>query len=100
MASLRNPKAPPGYYENLKYLGKRVRDVGRVGLDRPEEFLETLDEILEDYKAGRINEDTARGRLLLLYRLTFPSKNSKVRSWDRRTRLMVRSRIREAMRSL
>lgn len=82
------------------YLGKRVPDVGKPGLDRPSEFRRIERAIVRDYKSGKISKQKARGRLLLLYRLTDPRKNSKVRGWSPRTRQSVRVEIRQAMRSL
>jgi len=46
--SLEHPRVPTSYYKNLKYLGKRVMDIGKVGLDKPEEFLAMIDEIIEE----------------------------------------------------
>ena len=79
------------------YLGRRVRDIGRPGLDRPSEFREIADAILRDYKAGRISAATARGRLLLLLRNTYVKHNSKVKGWSRKTRESIRKYIRKLM---
>ena len=87
-------------YSRYVYLGKRVPDVGKPGLDRPSEFRKIERAIVRDYKSGRISKRKARGRLLLLYRLTDPRKNSNVKDWSPRTRKSVRSDIRKAMRSL
>ena len=76
------------------YLGKRVRDTGRPGLDRPSEFVGIAKAIARDYRSGRISKRTAIGRYALLMRLTNPRKNSKVRSWSARTRQRVRDEIR------
>ena len=83
-----------------KYLGVKVRDIGKEGLDSPEEFKQIADAIIRDYKNGEIDEATARGRLLLLYRLTYPTKNKKVRSWSASTRRRIRNYILHLMRSL
>ncbi len=80
-----------------KYLGKKVRDVGRRGLDRPVEYRRIKDEIVRDYRAGRISAKTAQGRLLLLYRLV--DKNSKLRA-SASTKRRLKSEIRAAMREV
>ncbi|RLE55828.1 MAG: hypothetical protein DRJ40_07350 [Thermoprotei archaeon] len=59
------------------YLGKKVKDIGKKGLDRPSEYLAIARAIAQDYKAGRISKKTAHGRFLLLYRLV--DKNSKLK---------------------
>ena len=78
-----------------KYLGRRIKDKGKKGLDRPSEFLGIARAIVRDRKAGKISKATARGRLALLLRLTNPSKNSKVRNWSARTRARVRNVIKK-----
>lgn len=91
--SLRNPKARPSYYKNKKYLGKKVKDFGKVGLDRPKEFIQIAKKIKSDVKSGRISKKTARGRFGLLSRLLNPKKNSKIRGWSKRTRERVKTAI-------
>lgn len=83
-----------------KYLGHRVRDIGRAGLDSPKEFRGIMRAILHDYRKGCISKSKARGRLLLLYRLTFPEKNSKVRKLSPSTLARLRREIKEAMRRI
>jgi hypothetical protein len=83
-----------------KYLGKRVKDTGLKGLDKPREFRGIARAIVRDFRKGKIGEKTARGRLLLLLRLSKPKNNSKVRGWSPRTRVMVQNYIRRMMRSL
>lgn len=80
-----------------KYLGRRVRDTGRPGLDRPSEFIAIARAVVRDRRTGRISRRTARGRLLLLYRLTDPRRNGKVRGWSSTTRERVRRAIRRYM---
>lgn len=48
------------------YLGHRVRDTGRPGLDNPKEVEGITKAILDDYKKGRISYRTAMSRLNLL----------------------------------
>ena len=89
-----------------KYLGRGcknppcVRDIGRRGLDSPREFRGIMRRILRDYRAGRISRRTARGRLLLLYRLTYPRHNRKVSRMSARARRRIRDEIRRAMRKV
>jgi hypothetical protein len=86
-----------------KYLGRGcrsppcVRDRGAPGLDRASEYRAILRRILQDYRRHRITRATARGRLLLLYRLTYPSHNSKARRLSARTREALRREIKRAM---
>lgn len=96
----KHPSASKGYYKNKKYLGKRVKDIGGVGLDTYKEFIDILREIKSDVKNRRISKKTARGRLLLLYRLTFPSKNRKARKIPLRLRKVIRKKIKEVWHSL
>jgi len=92
-------KKNPGFYRSkrYKYLGKRVKDVGKKGLDKISEYRGILRAIIKDLKSGKISKKTARGRLLLLYRLTFPSKNKKIRGVSKTTLKRLRSEIRNAM---
>ncbi|BAD85538.1 hypothetical protein, conserved [Thermococcus kodakarensis KOD1] len=80
-----------------KYLGRRVKDRGQKGLDSAREFYDIIKAILRDYKAGRITGKTARGRLLLLYRLSFKKNNSKIRHLSNSTLQRIRRRIKKAM---
>ena len=82
------------------YLGKRVEDIGNNGLDHPEEFRGILKCILSDYERGKISKDTAKGRLLLLYRLTFPEHNHKVSKIPEKELEKIRKEIKEAMKEL
>ena len=83
-----------------KYLGHRVRDVRSAGLDSPQEFRGILRAIIRDYKFGCISRKTARGRLLLLYRLTFPSHNRKASRISSAVRRELREEILRALRRL
>ncbi len=94
------PRVNPRTGRRTKYLGHRVRDVRGAGLDSPEEFRGILRGIVRDYRSGCISKRTARGRLLLLYRLTYPSRNRKAAKIPASARRELRSEIREAMRRL
>jgi len=48
------------------YLGKRVRDTGKKGLDNLSEVRGIRDAIIEDREKGRINVRTASSRMNLL----------------------------------
>ena len=99
--SLPSPTRPTrSSSKRYKYLGKKVKDVGAQGLDRPSEFEGITEAILEAYESGEIDERTARGQLLLLLRLTYPKNNRKVRGWSPRTRERIRKMIRKAMTQL
>ena len=62
---------------SYKYLGRRVKDTRKKGLDSIREYKDLAEAILRDYRYGRISKKTAQGRLLLLYRLVY--NNSKLR---------------------
>jgi len=51
---------------NYVYLGKKVKDVGKPGLDSVSEVRGIRDQILRDRKAGRISARTAASRMNLL----------------------------------
>jgi len=80
-----------------KYLGKKVPDIKRKGLDTIKEFYGIMRAIVRDVKARRISRNVARGRLLLLYRLTFPKYNSKVKGISKTTLEKVRRDIKKLM---
>ncbi len=48
------------------YLGHRVKDTGKPGLDNPKEVKGITNAVIEDYKSGRISYRTAMSRLNLL----------------------------------
>ena len=83
-----------------KYLGKTVKDTGEKGLDNPSEFRGIIKSIISDYKEGKIPKETAKGRLLLLYRLTFPEHNHKVSKIPKRHLEKIREEIKEAMKKI
>ncbi|NJE27049.1 hypothetical protein E3E22_10595 [Thermococcus sp. MV5] len=83
-----------------KYLGKRIKDRKKKGLDSAREFYDMIKAILRDYKSGKISDKTARGRLLLLYRLSFKKNNSKIKDLSNSTLLRIRKRIKEAMKEI
>lgn len=83
--------------KQYKYLGKKVKDVGSKGLDRVKEYRSILNAIVREAKKGVIKKNTARGRLLLLYRLV--DKNEKFKA-SPKTKQKLKEEIREAMRKL
>ncbi len=83
-----------------KYLGRRVKDRGKKGLDSAVEFYDIIKAILGDYRTGRITGKTARGRLLLLYRLSFKKNNSKIQHLSNSTLQKIRKKIKNAMKEV
>ncbi|WP_050002434.1 hypothetical protein [Thermococcus eurythermalis] len=83
-----------------KYLGSRVKDSKKKGLDSVQDFLKIKKAIVEDYRSGKISEKTARGRLLLLYRLTFKEKNSKIEHIPEQELKKLRDKIKDTMNAL
>jgi len=86
--------------EKYKYLGKTVKDTGEKGLDNPSEFRGIIKSIISDYREGKISKETAKGRLLLLYRLTFPEHNHKVSKIPEERLEKIREEIKRAMKKL
>ena len=80
-----------------KYLGRKVKDRGKKGLDSAKEFYDMIKAIVRDYKSREISKETARGRLLLLYRLSFKKNNSKIKHLSNKTLQRIRERIRQEM---
>jgi len=80
-----------------KYLGKRVKDRGKKGLDTVSEYREIKNAILNDVKKGKITPQTARGRLLLLLRLV--DRNSKFNA-SAKTKSKLKAEIRNAMKQI
>ena len=91
------PRTNPRTGRKTKYIGHRVRDIKGAGLDSPTEYRGILKGILRDYRDGCISRATARGRLLLLYRLTYPKHNSKARKIPATTRESLRQEIKRAL---
>ncbi len=83
-----------------KYLGRKVKDFGKKGLDTARDFYNIIRAIIRDYKAKRISKNTARGRLLLLYRLSFKKNNSKIAHLSNKTLENIRKKIKEEMSKL
>jgi len=83
-----------------KYLGKRVKDVRKKGLDSYSEFIAIANAVIKDYKAKKITKNVARGRLLLLWRLTDPQKNSKAKALTVAQRKKILDYTRKLMRTL
>lgn len=83
-----------------KYLGKKVKDRGRRGLDKISEYRDIARAIVKDYRKGKITKKTAQGRLLLLYRLTFKKNNKKIAHISNKKLTQLRRHIRKLMKSL
>jgi hypothetical protein len=86
--------------EKYKYLGRKVRDRGRKGLDELKEFERIRKDIVKDFKKHKIDKKTAQGRLLLLYRLTFKKNNSKIKDLSEKSLRKERKKIKQTMRKL
>lgn len=82
------------------YLGKRVKDVRKKGLDHVSEYQGIMREIIRDYKLGRIDAKKARGRLLLLYLLTYRRKNRNAMAIPKKQRIKIRGDIRRLLSKL
>ena len=91
------PRVNPRTGTKTKYLGHRVPDVAGPGLDHPSEYRGILREILRDYRSGCISRETAVGRLRLLLRLTYPSRNRKAARIPAEERRRLREEIRRAL---
>lgn len=89
-------KSKPKY----KYLGKKVKDKRKMGLDSMYDFYDISSAIMQDYKKGKISKKVAQGRLLLLYRLTFKKNNSKIQHLDTKTLNKIRKKIKKSMSEL
>lgn len=85
---------------NYKYLGKRVKDFKRTGLDSIKEYYAIKRKVIEDFEKGRIDEKTARGRLLLLYKLSFKDNNKKIADVPESSLKKFRESILDDMRKL
>lgn len=85
---------------NYKYLGKKVKDRRKMGLDSMYDFYDISSAIMQDYKKGKISKKVAQGRLLLLYRLTFKKNNSKIKHLDAKTLNKIRKKIKKTMSEL
>lgn len=82
-----------------KYLGVRVKDIGKEGLTHAREFYAIARAIVADYRNRRISKKTAMGRLLLLYRLTYKKNNSKI-TFNEKTAKKIRVFIEQQMHKL
>ncbi|WP_297499448.1 hypothetical protein [Thermococcus sp.] len=94
---MRRKKASEKRY---KYLGRRVKDRGKKGLDSASEFYDITKAIMRDWKAGRISAKTARGRLLLLYHLSFKKNNSKIKHLSNKTLQRIRKHIKNLLKEV
>ena len=70
------------------YLGKRVPDTGRPGLDNLREVRGICKAILRDYETGRISKETANGRFSLLRNIVIP-RDRKLRGKKRKAEEIV-----------
>lgn len=71
------------------YLGKRVKDVRKPGLDTLTEVRGICRAILNDYKCGKISKKTASGRFARLHNAIIP-RNSKLAGKKRKAKAIVR----------
>jgi hypothetical protein len=87
--SKRNPSCRPSIYKRYKYLGKKVPDVNKCGLDTLSEVEGICKAIIRDYKSGHIGKRTASGRFHLLYYVVIP-RDSKLKGKKRRAKAIVK----------
>jgi len=71
------------------YLGKRVKDVKKPGLDTLAEVERISKAIINDYKRGRISKKTASGRFARLHNTIIP-KDSKLKGKKRKAKKIVK----------
>jgi len=79
-----------------KYLGVSVKDIGKKGLSNKKEFEKIMLKIVKDLKNNKIKYNTYKGRLLLLYRLTYKKNNSNLKL-SNKTLNDLRKRIKNLM---
>jgi len=84
-----------------KYLGKSVRDIRRKGLDTIKEYEGILRQIKRQLRKAKTKrqKQKLRGRLLLLYRLTFKKNNNKIRYVSIARLKKLRNEIKKVMKS-
>lgn len=80
------------------YLGKRVRDTGKKGLDNLREVRDICEAIIRDYKRGRIPYAKAMRRMVFL-RTTVIKRSEKLVGKKRKAYAIVR-RYEERLRRL
>jgi len=86
--------------KGYKYLGKRVKDIGKKGLDRPSEVKGIAEAILRAYKNGEITYRTAMSELNLL-ELIVQSSSKFTAEQKKRLRSLIdktREKLKEAKR--
>lgn len=71
------------------YLGKRVKDVRKPGLDSLKEVKGISQAILRDYRSGKIDKKTASGRFARLHNTVIP-KDSKLKGKKRKAKKIVK----------
>ena len=77
--------------KNYKYLGKRVRDVGKCGLDSLSEVRGIVAEIIKDYKTGKITYRTAMSRMNLLSLIVTKAKAFKAKKkTQKKAKLLIK----------
>lgn len=76
-----------------KYLGKRVPDIGRPGLDTLTEVKGIVKAIIEDVKKHRITYRKGMSRMNLLSLIVSRSKNFRGRKGKRAEEIINRGRI-------
>ena len=69
-------KVNPRTGNKTYYLGWRVKDTGKAGLDSISECERIAKKIYEDYKAGRLIRQEANGRFALLHNTIIPRRFS------------------------
>jgi len=71
-------KVNPRTGRKTVYLGHRVRDTRRAGLDTLREVEDICKAIIRDYRSGKINKKTANGRFSRLYNAIIPRSKGLV----------------------
>lgn len=81
------------------YLGKRVKDVGKKGLDRASEVEGICKAIISDYKRGKIDYKTAMARLNFLQTTVIP-RDKKMSSTEKKRALSIVRKYKKRLQSL
>ncbi len=86
--SARVKRVNPRTGRRTYYLGHRVRDVRKAGLDSLKEVEGICKKILADYRAGRISRKSASGRFARLHNAIIP-RDSKLKGKVRKAKAIV-----------